>query len=138
MCDCLAKHRENGVRNEILLMKDQRTNFYSLEMNGYEVDAENFGNQKELDRENFKFNLDLENELEGELGLHEGNGMTEEDDIYSQLAQKEKDLLLAAELGKALLERNEELSKNNEALQEELTQRTEVSYCAKWLGIKYK
>ena len=125
MCDCLAEHRENGVRKDTLLMKDQRLNFYSFEMNGYETDKDNFNSQKELDRENYKF--DLESELDGELVLRGGNTVTEDDDIYAQLLQKDKDLLLAAELGKALLERNEELSKNNEALQEELAQRTEVA-----------
>ena len=38
----------------------------------------------------------------------------EEEDVYSQLAQKERDLVLAAELGKALLERNDELERRNE------------------------
>ena len=33
--------------------------------------------------------------------------------MYGQLQQKERDLILAAELGKALLEKNEELSKQN-------------------------
>ena len=40
-------------------------------------------------------------------------------DIYAQLAQKETDLILAAELGKALLEKNEELGRQNEAMSEE-------------------
>lgn len=47
-------------------------------------------------------------------------------DIYAQLQQKEKDLILAAELGKALLEKNEELSRHNERLAEEYSQKLEV------------
>ena len=47
-------------------------------------------------------------------------------DVYAQLAQKEKDLVLAAELGKALLEKNEDLSRQNEKIAEEFSQRLEV------------
>merc|ERR1712061_456488 len=46
-------------------------------------------------------------------------------DIYTQLQQKERDLILAAELGKALLEKNEDLSKQNEKIAEEFSQRLE-------------
>ncbi|GFT85303.1 bicaudal D-related protein-like protein [Nephila pilipes] len=49
------------------------------------------------------------------------------DDVYAQLARKEKDLILAAELGKALLEKNEEISRANERLTEEYSQQLEVS-----------
>lgn len=49
------------------------------------------------------------------------------EDVYAQLQQKEKDLILAAELGKALLEKNEELSRHNERLAEEYSQKLEVS-----------
>ena len=49
-----------------------------------------------------------------------------EGDVRAQLAQKEKDLILAAELGKALLEKNEELSQQNERIAEEYSQRLEV------------
>lgn len=48
-------------------------------------------------------------------------------DVYSQLAQKEKDLLLAAEIGKELLERNSDLSRQNERLTEEYSRKLEVS-----------
>ncbi|PRD32290.1 UNVERIFIED_CONTAM: Bicaudal D-related protein-like protein [Trichonephila clavipes] len=47
------------------------------------------------------------------------------DDVYAQLARKEKDLILAAELGKALLEKNEEISRANERLTEEYSQQLE-------------
>ena len=47
-------------------------------------------------------------------------------DVYAQLAQKEKDLVLAAELGKALLGKNEDLVRQNEKLQDDFSQRLEV------------
>lgn len=50
-----------------------------------------------------------------------------EPDVWSQLQQKESDLLLAAELGKALLEKNEELKKEQERLTEEYSKKLEVS-----------
>ncbi|XP_036776237.1 BICD family-like cargo adapter 2 isoform X1 [Manis pentadactyla] len=45
-----------------------------------------------------------------------GPGPEEPEDLALQLQQKEKDLLLAAELGKMLLERNEELQRQLDAL----------------------
>lgn len=51
------------------------------------------------------------------------------DDVYILLAKKEKDLQLAAELGKVLLERNEELSRANEKITEEYSHKLEVSRC---------
>lgn len=56
-----------------------------------------------------------------------GQSAEEEPDVYSQLQQKEKDLILAAELGKALLEKNEELSRQNEIIAEEYSQKLEVT-----------
>lgn len=53
-------------------------------------------------------------------------GAADGDDVYAQLQQKEKDLILAAELGKALLEKNEELSRQNERIAEEFSQKLEV------------
>lgn len=50
----------------------------------------------------------------------------EADDLYAQLAQKEQDLILAAEIGKSLLEKNQELTKANEKLTEEYSQKFEV------------
>jgi hypothetical protein len=44
------------------------------------------------------------------------------------LAQKEKDLILAAELGKALLDQNELLGRQNERLAEDFSHKLEVSY----------
>jgi coiled-coil domain-containing protein 64 len=54
------------------------------------------------------------------------------DDVYAQLQQKEKDLILAAELGKALLEKNEELSRQNERLAEDYSQKLEVLSQITW------
>lgn len=55
------------------------------------------------------------------------------------LKQRERDLVLAAELGKALLERNQELTKQAETLAEEYSAKLEVStYCLKkkkWFGL---
>lgn len=49
-------------------------------------------------------------------------------DLYAQLVQKERDLLLAAQLGKALLEKNEELGLQNEKMAEEYSRQLEVSH----------
>ena len=54
------------------------------------------------------------------------NGQDSEADIQTQLIAKERDLILAAELGKALLEKNEELSVQNEKIAEEFSQKLEV------------
>lgn len=48
-------------------------------------------------------------------------------DPIELLKQRERDLVLAAELGKALLERNQELTKQGEALAEEYASKLEVS-----------
>lgn len=48
-----------------------------------------------------------------------------ETDVHSQLLAKERDLILAAELGKALLEKNEDLSKQNEKIAEDFSQKLE-------------
>lgn len=71
-------------------------------------------------------NMDTPN-LSG-LNVDEDNAENEEDpnDLYAQLAQKDQDLILAAEIGKSLLEKNEELTKVNEKLTEEYTQKFEV------------
>ncbi|XP_063628654.1 bicaudal D-related protein homolog [Cydia splendana] len=48
-----------------------------------------------------------------------------EPDVWTQLQQKESDLLLAAELGKALLDKNEELKKEQERITEEYSKKLE-------------
>lgn len=59
---------------------------------------------------------------------HVNNNSSESDDILAQLERKEKDLILAAELGKALLERNEDLSRANEKITEEYSHKLEASF----------
>ncbi|XP_055460548.1 BICD family-like cargo adapter 2 [Psammomys obesus] len=54
-----------------------------------------------------------------------GPGPEEPEDLALQLQQKEKDLLLAAELGKMLLERNEELRRQLETLNAQHLEREE-------------
>lgn len=49
-------------------------------------------------------------------------------DVWAQLQQKEADLLLAAELGKALLEKNEELKKHQDKMIEEFNVKIEVCF----------
>lgn len=56
------------------------------------------------------------------------NQRTENADVWTQLQQKEADILLAAELGKALLEKNEELVKQQEKLIEEYNAKLEVGF----------
>nr|XP_040220254.2 bicaudal D-related protein homolog isoform X2 [Anopheles coluzzii]XP_040220255.2 bicaudal D-related protein homolog isoform X2 [Anopheles coluzzii]XP_040220256.2 bicaudal D-related protein homolog isoform X2 [Anopheles coluzzii] len=53
------------------------------------------------------------------------SGQVMEKDVWAQLHQKEADLLLAAELGKALLEKNEELKKNQEKLIDDYSAKVE-------------
>ncbi|XP_015977743.1 BICD family-like cargo adapter 2 isoform X2 [Rousettus aegyptiacus] len=55
-----------------------------------------------------------------------GPGPEEPEDLALQLQQKEKDLLLAAELGKMLLERNEELQRQLEMLSTQHSEREEL------------
>jgi hypothetical protein len=47
--------------------------------------------------------------------------------IEAQLAAKDRDLILAAELGKALLERNEQLTLANEHITEDYSHKLEVN-----------
>lgn len=54
------------------------------------------------------------------------DGRSGPDSIYILLESKERDLLLAAELGKALLEKNEELSQANEKMAEDFSRNLEV------------
>ena len=60
-------------------------------------------------------------------------------DMRALLAQKEKDLILAAELGKALLEKNEDLSQQNEKMAEEFSKQLEVrpTFCDRVRQITY-
>ncbi|KAK2726186.1 bicaudal D-related protein homolog isoform X1 [Artemia franciscana] len=72
-------------------------------------------------------------ENEGKMALedyiHQVQGRSFEtatNDIFAELARKESDLILAAELGKALLERNEELSLQNERIAEDFSRKLEL------------
>ncbi|GAB0092282.1 hypothetical protein DMENIID0001_072720 [Sergentomyia squamirostris] len=60
-----------------------------------------------------------------------------EGDLWAQLQQKEADLVLAAELGKALLEKNEELAKQQEKIIEEYSTKLECSRGQPWLSQSY-
>lgn len=52
---------------------------------------------------------------------------TQDPELLSVIRQKEKDLVLAARLGKALLERNQDMSRQYEQMHKELTDKLEVS-----------
>lgn len=60
----------------------------------------------------------------------EGHGppppSTQDPELLSVIRQKEKDLVLAARLGKALLERNQDMSRQYEQMHKELTDKLEV------------
>ena len=49
------------------------------------------------------------------------------EDLYALLESKEQDLYLAAELGKALLEKNEQLARQSERMVDEFQQKIDVS-----------
>lgn len=55
------------------------------------------------------------------------NETPNDQDLWTRLQKKESDLLLAAELGKALLDKNEELAKQQEKIIEEYSKKLEVS-----------
>ena len=48
------------------------------------------------------------------------------EDLYKKLESQENDLVLAAELGKALLDKNEEISKERESIVVEYLKKLEV------------
>ncbi|XP_053558037.1 BICD family-like cargo adapter 1 [Bombina bombina] len=76
--------------------------------------------------------LELDEELvllaaEGEEYSGESDAVEsgEEPELLSVIRQKEKNLVLAARMGKALLERNQDMSRRYEEMQRELTERLE-------------
>lgn len=73
------------------------------------------------------FYEDLEDYVK-EMSTAKQTTMACTDDVWKQLQQKESDLLLAAELGKALLEKNEELKKEQEKVTEEYSKKLEVRF----------
>lgn len=62
------------------------------------------------------------NEMENRSAIENTSNV----DVWTQLQQKENDLVLAAELGKALLEKNEELKKQQDTIVEEYNKKLEV------------
>ncbi|BFF96993.1 bicaudal D-related protein homolog [Drosophila madeirensis] len=64
-------------------------------------------------------------DLEHYISAMEARRHDNEPDVWAQLQQKESDILLAAELGKALLEKNEELVKQQEKLIEDYSAKIE-------------
>jgi len=64
---------------------------------------------------------------------NEHNNFADSGDVMAALASKDRDLVLAAELGKALLEKNEELSKENEKIAEEFSHKLEKLEQEKYL-----
>lgn len=130
MCEVLLMRENYGGRLALKQMKIPPEIVYSLDMNGYEIGEGNFHGDKDVNGEDCDgFERDFHcnaSDEDGEIFAGDDDGA---DDVYRQLAQKEKDLLLAAELGKALLEKNEELSQKYELLQEEYSQAVEVRFC---------
>ena len=53
--------------------------------------------------------------------------------IYQLIEEKEKDLVLAAELGKALLDKNEEISHRREMITLDYTQKLEVNWTREFI-----
>lgn len=64
---------------------------------------------------------------DSELAALETPVSGQDTDLLSLLRQKEKDLVLAAKLGKALLERNQDLTKQYDKMNKDLNERLEVS-----------
>ena len=64
----------------------------------------------------------------GAAAAESGVFSEENSDMYAQLEQKERDLVLAAELGKVLLDKNEELSRQNERIAEDFSLKLEVRF----------
>lgn len=69
---------------------------------------------------------DEEEEEEEELSELESPVMGQNTDFLLLFRQKEKDLVLAAKLGKALLERNQDLTKQYEKMNKDLNDKLEV------------
>lgn len=77
----------------------------------------------------------LEEELAMLAGERDGSelpdvetpALEQNSDLLSLFRQKEKDLVLAAKLGKALLERNQDLTKQYEKMHKDLNEKLEVN-----------
>lgn len=68
-----------------------------------------------------------ERDGEEELSDIEAPAVGHNADLLSLFRQKEKDLVLAAKLGKALLERNQDLTKQYEKMHKDLNEKLEVN-----------
>ena len=90
---------------------------FSLDDLIYEMESRPNANNPKSNGESGVFSAN-----EGDQGCISGT----QADIYAQLEQKERDLVLAAELGKALLDKNEDLSRQNERIAEEFSMKLEV------------
>lgn len=55
-------------------------------------------------------------------------GVGENTDLYQQIAEKDHYLMLAAEAGKVLLEKNQELTHHYESLQDDYLRKIEVRH----------
>ncbi|XP_072383730.1 bicaudal D-related protein homolog isoform X1 [Diabrotica undecimpunctata] len=64
-------------------------------------------------------------EMENRSAIDQSHAGAVNEDIWTQLQQKENDLVLAAELGKALLEKSEELKRQKDAMEEEYSKKLE-------------
>ncbi|XP_046807971.1 bicaudal D-related protein homolog [Lucilia cuprina] len=71
--------------------------------------------------------IDLEQYIEAMEARSTASERNPETDVWAQLQQKESDILLAAELGQALLEENQELKKKLEKEIKENSAKIEVS-----------
>ena len=101
-------------------------------MNGYSLDVEqhSFKNNNSTPYCQDSGHVIVQN------GMDTGGGEAPQlaqvpEDLYTQLAERERDLELAAELGKALLEQNGELKKNQERVIEEYNTKVEVNISQK-------
>ncbi|CAH1184504.1 unnamed protein product [Phyllotreta striolata] len=65
-------------------------------------------------------------EMENRSAIDQSLATNVNEDVWTQLQQKENDLVLAAELGKALLEKNEELKRQKDAIEEEYSKKLEL------------
>jgi hypothetical protein len=94
-------------------------------MNGYSLDAEDaFKNNNSTQYSLNEDHVIVQNGVPMDGVRPKTEPVSE--DLYTQLAERERDLELAAELGKALLEQNGELKKNNELVVEEYNAKVEV------------
>ena len=72
----------------------------------------------------------------GRGGVMDDSSEMSENDLLNIVESKERDLILAAELGKALLEKNEELRKHNEKIAEEFSEKLEVKQLTTFILLK--